>query len=211
MPVKPVTELQQRSKPTQKRSALRNHDILKTTAALLEQVGLDHLTTTLVAKQCGISVGALYHYFPNKHAILYSIAKTWLDDALSVLTDWQTRHTTHATIDEFIDFVMEAELIKYREQKGLIPLIEAMHTIPELRSLSNEHDQLVLTHYPPTFRKLGIKKSTNELRRIALCFYEICYPLLLVASQQKDNKQTRLIMDDLKFVSSQYLKRYLTK
>jgi AcrR family transcriptional regulator len=194
----------------QKRSELRNDVILKTTAALLEQVGLNHLNTTMIARQCGISVGALYHYFPNKHAILYAMAQTWLDDALSVLTDWQALNIKNASIDDFVTFIMDAELIKYREQKGLMPLIEAMHTIPELRSLSQEHDNLVLTHYPVTFRQLGMKASPKELRRIAACFYEVTYPLLLLASQQTDQKQTRSIMDDLKFLSSQYLKRYLS-
>jgi AcrR family transcriptional regulator len=209
MPVKHVTELQQRSKPTQKRSELRNDVILKTTAALLQQVGLDHLTTTMIAQECGISVGAFYHYFPNKHAILYAIAKRWLDDALSVLIDWQTRDIKNATLESFVSFIMDAELIKYREQKGLMPLIEAMHTIPELRSLSQEHDKLVLTHYPTVFRKLGIKGTPKELRRIAACFYEFSYPLLLLASQQTEPKQTQALMDDLKFLSVTYLKRYL--
>lgn len=85
MPVKEISQLQQRSKPAQKRSEIRSDVILKTTGELLEKVGVEHLTTTMIAQQCGISVGALYHYFPNKHAILYLMAKNWLDDALSVL------------------------------------------------------------------------------------------------------------------------------
>ena len=71
-------KLTPRNQPVQKRAMARRNQILEVTAELLEQVGQDDLTTILVAKRVGISVGTLYHYFPNKYAIMYALAEQWV-------------------------------------------------------------------------------------------------------------------------------------
>ena len=73
-------KLTPRSTPVQKRALERREEILQVTARLLEAVGQDDLTTILVAKTVGVSVGTLYHYFPNKYAIMYALAERWLDE-----------------------------------------------------------------------------------------------------------------------------------
>jgi AcrR family transcriptional regulator len=50
-----------RNQPVQKRAQERRNQILGVTADLLEEVGQDDLTTILVAKRAGVSVGTLYH------------------------------------------------------------------------------------------------------------------------------------------------------
>ena len=73
--------------PRQSRSLQRRQEILRTTATLLDRVGFDDLTTILIAKELRISVGSLYHYFPNKQAILYALGEQWLEE--------QTRAAEH--------------------------------------------------------------------------------------------------------------------
>ena len=63
----------------------KTQQILDATARLLDEVGFDDLTTILIAKDLGISVGALYHYFPNKHSILHALGATWLDEITAAL------------------------------------------------------------------------------------------------------------------------------
>ena len=72
--------LQPRRIPSQDRSIRRAKQIMDVTAKLLDRVGFDDLTTILITKELGISVGSLYHYFPNKHAILRSLAERWLKE-----------------------------------------------------------------------------------------------------------------------------------
>ena len=69
--------LKPRTEPVQKRALERREAILRVTALLLEEVGQDDLTTILVAKRANISVGTLYHYFPNKYAILNALGEQW--------------------------------------------------------------------------------------------------------------------------------------
>ena len=65
-----LRKTESRAQPVQKRAQERRNLILGITAELLEEVGQDDLTTILVAKRAGVSVGTLYHYFPNKYAIM---------------------------------------------------------------------------------------------------------------------------------------------
>ena len=76
-----------RNKPVQERALKQITNILETTAQLLEQVGQDDLTTILVAKHAGISVGTLYHYFPNKYAIMYALAEQWVDEMETAINE----------------------------------------------------------------------------------------------------------------------------
>ena len=80
-------KLSPRNVPVQQRAHRQRDKILKATSELLETVGVDELTTIRVADAVGISVGTLYHYFPNKHAILYSLAENWIETVLDSLED----------------------------------------------------------------------------------------------------------------------------
>ena len=47
--------------------------ILEASLRVLQQEGALGFTTTRVAEEAGISVGSLYQYFPNKHALVFAL------------------------------------------------------------------------------------------------------------------------------------------
>ena len=53
--------------------------IFEATARILQAKGRDGLNTNYIADVAGISIGALYGYFPNKEAILLQMARRELD------------------------------------------------------------------------------------------------------------------------------------
>ncbi|OOF46868.1 hypothetical protein BKK51_01255 [Rodentibacter trehalosifermentans] len=64
-----------RKKPKQFRSEYRIDLIFEATAQILQQERKANFTTNAIAEVAGVSVGTLYQYFPNKNAILLSMAK----------------------------------------------------------------------------------------------------------------------------------------
>jgi len=60
--------------PVQERSSSTVREILRAASALLARVPLEEITTTRVAAEAGVSVGALYRFFPDKQAIVDGIA-----------------------------------------------------------------------------------------------------------------------------------------
>jgi AcrR family transcriptional regulator len=64
-----------RRTPVQERSAARVQRVLDTTADLIDEMGYEELTTTLVAHRAGVSVGSLYRFFPDKRALVQALTQ----------------------------------------------------------------------------------------------------------------------------------------
>lgn len=63
-----------RTEPVQQRSAERITSLLDAAAELIDQHGIDGLTTSDVALRSGSSVGVVYRYFPNIQSLLRALA-----------------------------------------------------------------------------------------------------------------------------------------
>lgn len=59
-----------RRTPVQQRSRGRVQDILTATGHLLDEGGVDAVTTRALAERAGMSVAGIYQYFPNRDAII---------------------------------------------------------------------------------------------------------------------------------------------
>jgi AcrR family transcriptional regulator len=77
--------LEPRKSPVQARSTASVEAILKATIQVLQRVGKERLTTTLVAARAGVSVGTLYQYFPNKGSLLRAALQCHMDEIGAVL------------------------------------------------------------------------------------------------------------------------------
>jgi AcrR family transcriptional regulator len=69
----PSPDRSPRKQPQQNRSRLMRDRILSASLRVLADEGALGFTTTRVADEAGISVGSLYQYFPNKHALVLAL------------------------------------------------------------------------------------------------------------------------------------------
>lgn len=63
-----------RNEPVQARSAARLTALLDAAAHVIDKIGYERLTTAMVAEQAGASIGTVYRYFPDRIAVLQSLA-----------------------------------------------------------------------------------------------------------------------------------------
>jgi AcrR family transcriptional regulator len=63
--------------PRQERGERRVEEILDAAAEVIAEVGVDAATTNAIAERAGSSVGSLYHFFPNKEAIIRALASRY--------------------------------------------------------------------------------------------------------------------------------------
>jgi|SRR5208283_1978257 len=63
-----------RRTPVQSRSLQTVQRVLDASSSLLRQFPLEELTTTRIAAEAGLSIGALYRFFPDKQSIVDAIA-----------------------------------------------------------------------------------------------------------------------------------------
>ncbi|MBB1487883.1 TetR/AcrR family transcriptional regulator [Oceanospirillum sp. D5] len=201
-------DLSPRTAPVQGRSKKRSKEILDVTGELLEKVGLDDLSTILIAREVGISVGSLYHYFPNKHAILYAMAQRWLDDIKQVMSDMSALPVEEMELEVLLDQMLQLNLKVYKRQKAVLMLVQAMFSVPELKELDIQHDDMVISHMAALFKRMGIKRHLKERERLGRVYLETSHSIFLVAVHQKGERARRTLAD-LKFMLCSLLERHL--
>jgi len=73
--------------PVQERSQHTVQRVLDAASSLLEQMPLEDVTTTRVATEAGLSIGALYRFFPDKQTIIDAIAVRHVEQFRASLED----------------------------------------------------------------------------------------------------------------------------
>jgi AcrR family transcriptional regulator len=96
--------------PVQGRSVARVRRMLDACAELVDQVGYEALTTTMLAERAGVAIGSVYQFFPDKRAIVQALTQRNLEAYLERITArfaaarfghwWEV---VDAGIDEYID------------------------------------------------------------------------------------------------------------
>jgi AcrR family transcriptional regulator len=95
--------------PVQGRSVARVARMLDACATLVDELGYDGLTTTLLAERAGVAIGSVYQFFPDKRAIVQALTMRNLEAYLQRLgariTEERFEHwwnAVDAAIDEYI-------------------------------------------------------------------------------------------------------------
>lgn len=197
-----------RNAPVQGRSKKRSQQILDATGELLERVGLDELNTILIAKEVGISIGSLYHYFPNKQAIMYAMGIRWLKEVEQVLSQFDAWPVETMGLDELVDKMLITNLKVYKKQKAILTLVQAMFSVPELRQLDADHDELIIQNMAQVFKRMGMAQHLKERERLARVYLETTHSLFLVVVNQKGDRAKRSL-NDLKLMITSLLNSYL--
>lgn len=96
--------------PVQGRSVARVARMLDACAELVDEVGYEQLTTTLLAERAGVAIGSIYQFFPDKRAVVQALTLRSLEAYLQRISGRLSSATfTHwwdgvdAAIDEYID------------------------------------------------------------------------------------------------------------
>jgi AcrR family transcriptional regulator len=102
-----------RRTPLQARSNKTVEDILDAAASLLGQVPFDEITTSRVAQQAGISVGALYRFYSDRQEIFDAIAVRELEAFRAEIEQafsarqliFSPRKSLGRVLDAYVDFL----------------------------------------------------------------------------------------------------------
>jgi AcrR family transcriptional regulator len=197
--VKAITRrpVRQRRQPHQQRSERRIREILDVTARLLERFGPDKLTTNHVAAELGVSVGTLYHYFPNKHSILHVMGVEWLKEWERAFDGIEALSLTGLSLPKFVGGAVDRLLEVYVNQRGVLHLVQSMFTITELRELDARSDDMAVGRLAAILKRLDVAGPPAELQRRARVFLKLTNSLLLEVVKQRGVVAQRTL-DDLK-------------
>jgi AcrR family transcriptional regulator len=112
---------QLRRAPVQARSRDRVARFLDAADALLAEEGAAALSTVRVAEAAGASIGTLYHWFPDKEAIIEALALRYWDELAEIL-DGVTQNAQHEIVVDPVTQVIDALANGFRARPGFLAL-----------------------------------------------------------------------------------------
>ncbi|NVB80911.1 MAG: TetR/AcrR family transcriptional regulator [Kofleriaceae bacterium] len=108
-----------RKQPSQARSQATVDAIVTAAERILEERGLDTLTTARVAEVAGVSVGTLYQYFPSKEAILAVLGERNQTETLQIV-ERVLAASRSAPLADAIRVVVRALVSYFRTDRGTL-------------------------------------------------------------------------------------------
>lgn len=164
MPRSPHPAIAPRRQPVQGRSTQLVAAILTAAVRVLEREGAQRFTTIRIAEEAGVSVGSLYQYFPNKHAILYRLqVDEWektgeaIDRILSEESVPPARR-----LRRLLRAFFQSECDEAPMRRALAALAPSYHDAPESRARRRRSQTIV-----SAFMRAAAPSATPRQRRFA--------------------------------------------
>lgn len=157
--------------------------ILNHAAQILEDRGVEGFNTNEISKRSGVPIGAIYHHFENKEAIVRELCARWLGRVTNRYDEFEKLNAT-----EFDNMTFWLALLKrlhcaYKETIGLGAITRATEIWPNVHELEVRYDGLVVARVTRYLSMLGVDVGQREKRRIALLILNMMhYCLLLTAA-----------------------------
>jgi AcrR family transcriptional regulator len=128
-------ELLEKNRPQQARAVKTYEAILDSAAELLVDVGLERISTNLIAEKAGITVPALYRYFPNKYSILNALGARLMDRQNQAFMDWHEKIVVGAPARSIPDNLADALCAAYAATRSLVGGVQIMHALQAIAPL----------------------------------------------------------------------------
>lgn len=172
-----------RRKPAQLRAQQTVELVLEAAASEIEREGLDKLTTKRIASAAGLSVGALYEYFPNKQAVVHALVTHWLQKIALAVDEVHPRNGGARDVMRYLNDQLGLVTQLYEDRPGLGALIHMLDAVPELSQVARDHDALItasvssaLSHYAPKADPIKVEAAARCIGLLSHSF--ICAALV---------------------------------
>lgn len=134
-------ELLEKNRPQQQRAIKTYEAILSAAGELLCEVGLERISTNNIAERAGVTVPALYRYFPNKYAVINALAGRLMEVRTEVFVDWYKQRVEGRGVDALLDGLESLLRDLYRVTRdfpGGLELIYGMQAMAPLQEVQQQ-------------------------------------------------------------------------
>jgi len=190
---KGLSKVIRRKRPSQERSRDTVDRLLNVTKGLLEDPGLDRLTTVLIAQKADLSVGTLYEYFPNKHSILFALVSRWIEKMEQVMSENEIDNNEFASWAEWYKCFMSSLLSLYIQDKGLVRHYDMLVSILELRELDLKLDKIVFAYLSRSLLNFFPMLEQDDLEVLNRMIITNIHNVLRLAVNMPEPLQTKML------------------
>jgi AcrR family transcriptional regulator len=191
-----------RRKPVQQRSAQRVERMLEACAALIEELGYDGVTTTLIAERAGVAVGSLYQFFPDKRAVVQALTLRNLERFMAnVVQRFDSAELEHwwDAVDSMFDV--------YVDMHRTVPAFSRLHfgDVVDTRLLDDGKDNnAVIAEGLAALISERFGRSMSELQLPVAVAIEAADGVLKFAFRRNDSGD-QIVVDEAKALIKGYL------
>ncbi len=150
-------ELLEKNQPRQERAKQTYEAILRAAAELLIEVGVERISTNMMAERAGVTVPALYRYFPNKYAVLYVLGARLMDRQNKVFQDWFLRYVEPENPHLLLNNITELLQQIYLETGGVtagIQILQSLRAVAPLQDVRLKSHRMLAEQFYRTVAHL---------------------------------------------------------
>ncbi len=210
-PKSAAVDMLTKTQPLQERSRQTYEAILAAAATLLEEVGIDSLSTNMICARANLTPPALYRYFPNKYALLRELGIRLMQVQDQAVFDWIDAGGLDAeTLEEAFqkDFEIQKRVIEItRAQPASLWIARAMRAVPMLREVRVESRDKVVEVLFQAMRPRYKQTSDAMLRMAVRLNIELCSAAVEMIVEEPDCNTDEMVTE-LSWMMVRYFTRF---
>jgi AcrR family transcriptional regulator len=128
-------DLLETNKPRQERAIRTYEAILSAAGELLVEVGLERISTNLIAERAGVTVPALYRYFPNKYSVLNALGTRLMKRQNEAFVQWHEHYVVGKPVQAMFSNLYELLRATYDATNSMTGGLQIMYGMQALAPL----------------------------------------------------------------------------
>lgn len=147
-----------RKQPRQQRSQFTFEAILDAAARLFERDGYKNTTTNKIAELAGVSIGTLYHYIPNKDALLYALDERHLRHNMDALmAQFAILRSDDPPLADTVRQIVTGLAYGHRDEKHLNRMLFLQaHRTPDIMRRMRDLEEVLATEVEYHLRRMNV-------------------------------------------------------
>lgn len=181
--------------------------MLDACAAIVDELGYEGLTTTLLADRAGVAIGSVYQFFPDKRAVVQALTQRNLEAYLQRLAE----RLGSTPLENWWDGV-EASIDEYVSMHRTVPGFRTLHfgDVIDVHLLDDEHDNnAVIAFQLADVLTERFQVADPQRLRFALTLAVEAADALIKLAFRRDPGGDEQILGEAKTLVREYLQRHI--
>ena len=166
--------------PSQVRSRETEEKILKGARAILQNEGASALSARKLAKQCGITTGAIYNLFSGMPDILFRLYEDQLKQEIATVEDSFGQDTGDGTVDQLLQRFIDLDLRMQWGSRFDLELEDAVRRTPDMQDVLEQKNAILrkpIAHSVRTRLPHLTKSQANAIAAYIVSLLSTAYTL----------------------------------
>jgi AcrR family transcriptional regulator len=156
--------------------------LMRAGAELLGEVGIERISTNLVAARAGVTPPVFYRHFKDKYELIAALGEDLMVRQNRVLEGWLAKHGAgyDRLIEAHYDFLLDSIQVT-AEVSGAVWIMRALRAVPSLASVRLNSHEWVTERIMDTIQPLLPESDPIELRLRSRVAVEAGYSVIELA------------------------------